>query len=326
MQKYAAQGFTLGTLPGLQGYNPFQEWLYNFVCCPYPGLCQSGLNRVCQTYTAQRISLNPALAQWCGCHLPAGEYEAYSARYNIPAQCSPPCNRQGTIPIVGINGDPVPCRQSTCIIDGVTLNLIDSQVGGGVNFNQVCNNCPDGNCSCIIQDTTVDIQNSVIGGNLIPVNNGCNAYTCYQSNPGVTGPANINVPCGTTGYNPYSDYDQAVAEAQALAQRSSIFWTVVIIGIGLALIFIMILWIHPKTYDASGGTIPRDKSTPAPLSMSSSGYTSINQDGTFQSGNGSFQSADASFQSTDSSYRSIGGPPPPAFASTDTSFRSIEDR
>jgi hypothetical protein len=122
-------------------------------------LCQDGLDRVCETQTAQRISLNPAIAQWCGCHLPPQEYEDYSVKFNIPPECTPMCNRSGTIPIVGINAEPVNCKQNVCLIDEVTVNLINAQIGGGITFDQICGNCGGNPCSCIISNTEIDIIN-----------------------------------------------------------------------------------------------------------------------------------------------------------------------
>lgn len=267
LAKYTAQGFAIGTLPGFPGYNPFQDFLYSTVCCPLPGLCQEGLQVACGTYTAQRISLNPAVAQWCGCHLPGGEYEDYSVKYNIPPQCTPMCNREGTIPIVGINANPILCKQDICLIDGVTVNLISSQIGGGIDFNQVCGNCPNGQCSCIISDTTVDVANSTIGGNLVPVNEGCGNLTCTQTNPGTTGPATITVPCGTTaGYNPYAEYDAEVDAAQSKARKSSFIWTLLIIGVALIIIFLIIVFVHPNLYPGQGAVISRE-TPPKPTSF-----------------------------------------------------------
>lgn len=263
MARYTEQGFAIGTLPGFPGYNPWQDFLYSNVCCPYPGLCQDGLDVVCANKNSQRISLNPAVAQWCGCHLPQNEYENYSVRYNIPPECTPMCNRSGTIPIVGINADPVTCRQNICLIDGVTVNLINSQVGGGINFDQLCgSNCSQSGCSCIVSNTTIDIANSTIGGNLVPVNEGCGSFTCSQTNPGITGPQIINVPCdGTGSFNPYAQYEAELAAAQAAAKKNAWLWTLIAVGTSLILIFFIIFFIHPNFYPSEGTVI----STPKPI-------------------------------------------------------------
>lgn len=267
--RYTSQGFALGTLPGFPGYNPWQDFIYNNVCCPYPGLCQSGLADACATQTAQRISLNPAVAQWCGCHLPGGEYERYSTEFNIPAQCTPMCNRAGTIPIVGINAEAVPCKQNICLIDGVTVNIVSSQIGGGINFNQICANCPNAQCSCIVSNTTVDIGNSTIGNNVVPIGQGCGSISCTQTNPGLTGPNTIPVSCGTGSFNPYTQYDAQTKAAQQQAKKTSWLWTMLTVGIALVLIFFIIFLIHPNFFYEPRTVIVRTAPIPRTVTTSS---------------------------------------------------------
>ena len=277
MTKYQQQGFQIGSMPGFSGYNPWQDYLLANICIPYPGLCQSGVTEICASQTAKTISYLPSIAQWCGCNLPDLEYQAYSAKFNIPPECTPMCNRIGTIPITGINGDPVTCQQNVCLIDGVSVNLISSQVGGGLNFNQVCGNCPGGNCSCIISNTTVDIKNSTVGGNVIPINSNCGSLTCSQTNPGSTGPVEIPIECGTTGNNPFAIYDAKVTLAKKQGQKNALFWTLIVIGSGLLLIFLIIFFINPSLKPLTKHTIPRQPPiTNREFARASDDYDSIN--------------------------------------------------
>ncbi len=246
LEKYESQGFEIGTMPGYPGYNPWQDFMYNNICCPISGLCQTALQTSCATKTKQRISVNPSLSNWCGCHLPIGEYEEYATRFNIPPQCSPTCNRITSIPITGVNGSTVRCAQNICLMDNIAVNLVNSQIGGGINFNQVCGNCGNGQCSCIITDATIDVRNSTIGGNFVPISQGCGNTMCTQTNPGSTGPAIINVECGLTGpFNPYADLDAKQAAATAEGKRRSWLWTVLAIIIGIILIFLIIVILQP---------------------------------------------------------------------------------
>ncbi len=260
LKHYLENGFVVGSLPGSRTYNTFQDVLFSNVCCPYAGVCQAGLSVACSVYNADMISRNPLAAQWCGCHLQASEYESYSANYNIPPQCTPLCNVSGTIPIVGINGNPVLCEQNICIIDNTTVNIANSQTGGGLNFNQICNSdCGSMPCSCIVNGTTIDIDNSIIGGTVIGNSDGlnggvgisqsCGTFTCKQANPGLIGPDFIDVPCGATGtINPYTAYDAAVAQNESVSRKHGFFWTVVIIGGGLLVLFLLIFLLHPRLY------------------------------------------------------------------------------
>lgn len=328
MARYTEQGFAIGTLPGFPGYNPWQDFLYSNVCCPYPGLCQDGLDVVCANKTAQRISLNPAVAQWCGCHLPQNEYQDYSVKYNIPPECTPMCNRAGTIPIVGINADPITCKQNICLIDGVTVNLINSQIGGGIDFDQLCGNCAGAQCSCIVSNTTIDIANSTIGGNVVPINEGCGSLTCSQTNPGITGPQTITVPCdGTGSFNPYAQYEAELAAAQAAAKKNAWLWTLIAVGIALVLIFFIILFVHPNFYPSEGAVISTTKPTNTQFLSSSSTFSSI--DGS--SIGGDFSPSSTTFSSVEGS--SIGFQPDPSsrdigsggFARSSSTLSSVED-
>ena len=247
IERYTSQGFVIGALPGDVGYNPWQDMLYDTICCPYPGLCQPALTQVCALATTQRLALNPSLNKWCGCHLPQGEYQDYSVKYNVPPECTPMCNRASAVPLTGLDGLPIQCQQNICIIDNVTLNLINSEIGGGVNFNNLCGSCANTFCSCIISDTTIDITNSIIGGNVIPITQICGQLTCSKTNPGNTGPADITVPCDAPStYNPYAEYQAEIKAAQNAARKTSWLITLIVIGVSLLLIFLIILIIHPN--------------------------------------------------------------------------------
>jgi hypothetical protein len=240
IEKYNKQGFTLGSLPGTEGYNPFQDLLYDNVCCPYASVCQDALEKTCSNKTAQRISLNPDLNKWCGCHLPAEEYLDYSRKFNIPPECTPMCNRVSVLPITGINSKPVNCNQSICLIDDISVNLVNAQIKGGLNFNQICGTCPSGSCSCIIDNDTVDIRNSTIGGNATVINEGCGGGVKTQTNPGITGPNKIDVNFDQNNFNPYKEFEKDLLEAKEQAFKLSSLWTLLIIGLGILIVYILI--------------------------------------------------------------------------------------
>lgn len=246
LQRYQEQGFSIGTPPSYQGYNIFQDLLYSEICCPYPGLCQPALRNICSDKTAQRLSLNLPLMQWCGCHLPSNEYQNYSIKYNILPQCTPMCNRQGVIPIVGINSEPITCQQNICIIDEINVNLINSQVGVGIEFDQVCGNCKNSQCSCIISNATIDINNSTINGNFVPISEGCGNFFCTQDNSSRIGPLVITTQCGDN-QNPLSNLQQRIAKEEKEAQKRSWIYTIIIIGIFLLILFFLVFFINPKS-------------------------------------------------------------------------------
>lgn len=251
MAHYAANGFVIGSLAGTAGYNPWQDLIYNEVCCPYPGLCQSGLANACARFTAQRISYNPEIARFCGCHLPAGEYAADSSKFGITTECSPTCNRADVIPLVGVGAVPLTCTSSTCLINDLTVNLINAQIGGGINFAQVCGNCADGSCSCIVSNTTLDVVNSAIGGNLDVVTQNCGALNCEQANSTQIGPSTLLLPCTATE-NPLSAYEAAQAAATAQTARRSVILTVVVVLVLLFIVFVILYFFARRPRSPAG--------------------------------------------------------------------------
>jgi hypothetical protein len=242
IQRYQEMGYKIGTDPGQPGYNSFQEFLYTNICCPYSGMCSSALRKSCATQTSQRISLNPTTSKWCGCHLPPEEYQAYELRYGIEPQCSPMCNRADVVKQAGRNLNPLVCTTNTCIIDNVTVNLLSSNVQGGLTFSQMCGSCGSGTCSCIISYSNVNVNNSTIGGSVIPALNECGVTTCSQTNPGLYGPETITVPCDDTTSNIYQEYDDRVRNSASQSRLAGVLWSLCIIGLILVLIIIL-FWI-----------------------------------------------------------------------------------
>lgn len=243
-QKFTSEGGVLGAFPGFPGYNPWQGFMHDQICCPFPSLCQGSLQQICENKNTEDLSKNPGEAQWCGCHLPLSEYEQYSVLYNIQPQCTPICNRLGVIPKVGNSGVPITCNQNICLIDNVTLNLINAQVRGGINFEQVCSGCQGAQCSCIVSDTTIDISNSTIGGNFVPIAEGCGSSTCYQTNNTSLGPERIPILCPagvSQGNNPFATYQATQVAGQQKASKTGWMITVFVAAGLLLLMFSLIL-------------------------------------------------------------------------------------
>lgn len=141
-RKYQAQGFRIGTLPGLPGYNSFQDNILKPICTTAPGICQQGLNTTCSNTTTDELLRNPGMVPWCGCYMPNDQYEKYVNLYQVDKECTPICARQGNIPVISADGrQTVLCNQNVCIIDDVTISLENTNVGGSINFSQFCGGC-----------------------------------------------------------------------------------------------------------------------------------------------------------------------------------------
>lgn len=229
--KYTSLGYVIGSLPGNPGYNEFQTNLFS-VCFAAPGICQSQLNSICAAESAANLQINPGIAPWCGCYLPAAEYASYTDTYQVTRQCTPYCNREGTIPLVAPDLVTVePCTQSLCIIDNVSLTLLNSSIGD-LTFSQLCGSCGNtasNTCQCVISDLNIIAVDSQIGS--INLSQNCGKTNCVRTNPDPNGtPQTLTVPCDAPAdFNPFA--------------TSSSSTETIIITIGIVLAFVIILLI-----------------------------------------------------------------------------------
>lgn len=256
-EKYRKNGFVLGARPGEQGYYPFQDFLYQ-ICCSAPVICQTGLSNTCGIYTAERLSYNPDVANWCGCYLPDGQYADYVNKYQINKECTPMCNRKNSIPIVSGDNTPKPCTQTDCFINNVSIDLINSTVGD-VNISQMCGNCqskvPGGvsSCSCVISDTSIDGANAQIQG--ININEACSSTKCRVTNPDPNGsPAYIEIPCDQAGSSDaFGNANSELLKKEQEKKRTRNVIIIIVAILILALFFLAILFIRPSTSGVNAG-------------------------------------------------------------------------
>lgn len=137
----------------------------------------------CGRYGISDVLKNPLLRKWCGCVL---NPEEYAQRYpEIPIECTPMCNSSDVIQYS------TQCQGTECVIDGVTLSLVESQTQG-LSITQVCQACGNSiasdttkisqTCTCVIDNTVITAVQSYIGN--ISINEMCGV--------GSTGPAPPN--------------------------------------------------------------------------------------------------------------------------------------
>lgn len=190
LERYAREGYILGSTPGLPGYNPFQDLIYSSVCCRFPNLCSDSLSSACAGFSAQQLSYNVSAANICGCYLPDNEYAKYVDEFQVNKECTPLCNRPGSVPLSNPDGSAVRCRQDICIIDDIAFNLTTTNITGEINITQMCANCSDNSsyddrasasCSCNINANEINTSGDEIGG--IDINNTCTGTSCNITNP-----------------------------------------------------------------------------------------------------------------------------------------------
>jgi len=192
-------------------YTPLSSLIYNNLCCRFPELCQEILPKICETKTTEDISLNPNVARLCGCFLSSSEYQHYFETYGISIECSPMCNNNYIIPLTDVDKNPIVCNETVCIIDNVSVNILNSQVNGSVNISQFCGNCGNGSsCTCIVDGDTLQISDSTVNGN-INLNEVCGNTFVNTINQQNYGPKNVQVTLenynyGNNGFNAPTNY------------------------------------------------------------------------------------------------------------------------
>lgn len=182
---YNIDGFQL-VAPGNPGFNAFQDRLLR-ISLDFPAAARTFLNEnLCNTRTRESISRDLEQISFCGCHLPEDQYRTAENQLGVGIQCDSLCAMATSIPISTSGGAVVRCEQNVCIIDGVTLNLVESSAGD-ISFSQICGSCgPNSQCSCSIVDLNINVDNSTIGN--IDLSQECGTQQCYKTVNGILQP------------------------------------------------------------------------------------------------------------------------------------------
>ena len=193
--------------------------------CSNFGTCDAQLKNMCSNYSREEIfnayktyldltKVNPndpnAVAyknifQACGCHLPPSQYTEWGnlGVDEVNTACDPMCMLPNVIPQFN-NGVKAQCSQSLCVLDNITIDIINSQTGN-INFNTLCGGtgCANGNCRCIFSNINVIQTGSSVGG----INFSQNCGSC--STPDPNNPGNfLQIDCKSglpSGVTPTSD-------------------------------------------------------------------------------------------------------------------------
>ena len=246
--RYGEDGGRLDVRESGQGNDQLNSLIWQ-ICSTNPGLCQRALYRYCANTTVDTLTRNPSILPWCGCYMPPEQYAKYTDLYQISRECTPTCNIKGVVPLPSDTGvGTKTCKQTTCVIDDISIAIAQSQVSGGISFSQLCSSCQaaiegsgTGTCQCVITGGTFRIIDAQIGNISVSQQCGANA-TCYQQ---VTRPdgtmQTIKVPCDAqTDYNPYAEVErqEAINRTAAMSLRNLKIALVFL----LVLVIIIILW------------------------------------------------------------------------------------
>lgn len=256
IRHYKDNGFVLGAFPGTTGYHILQTILYTYVCCVIPGACELALETSCYGYSAQRIDANPELAKFCGCHMNPSIYLPYSAQYNIQPECQPICNNVPTLKRTNGKGQIIDCDKTICLIDNSTVSILNSTVAGGIQFNNVCGNCKDASCACIIASNTIEIINgSEIKGSIINSNK-CGKIMCQVPNPDPTGLPMIEIPCEDNPGRYFDDLNTAKSAKDKSNSQTRQTIAIVMIFILLFLMIAIVFILRNRLATDTIGDIP----------------------------------------------------------------------
>lgn len=248
-EKYSELGYSLGARKSDANYHPFQDYITENICKNFPIVCESALENFCSNFAIKQLSINSDLNKLCGCYLPQKEISHYLNDLQITNECTPLCNRDDTIKRVDSYGNCKTCQQSICLIDNVTISLINSHVGGSINVENFCGSCgSNSECICMITDSTIEILNSKVNKN-IDVTANCKSNICYVENKSGVGPGKYPVSCEQSSVE-YSPYSELVSKTQQVQRRSMIISWVITgsIVIGIILVTLIILFLISKLW------------------------------------------------------------------------------
>lgn len=160
--------------------DPFFATTAPHLCGVAKGACDPVLDSYCSQFLKEDLASDPTLQTLCGCHLstcvpnknrgpndppcapipnPGIKFNNTITRANqyvypdITIPCDPVCRYKNTIE----RSDMKPCSGTTCIMDHVTINQINSS--GDISLDQMCG-CKSGDCSCHINDLNINEINS----------------------------------------------------------------------------------------------------------------------------------------------------------------------
>ena len=225
--------------------DPFTKKMADY-CAQYPGLCDVYLQNVCSNVTADELRKKPQLARLCACFMPNDQYLLPGI---IPIECNSMCALNQHPEINGVVrgqinqqtgiGEPIVCNQSTCVMNDVTADLINTSITGSVDFTQLCGNCPSGSCTCVFNDIALSAMNASVKGNIdfVQTCKGCSTNAGVVNCDGSSVPSYIPTSEVVNIQNEASQIQQQIAN---IYQKNKFYWYIllgfiILVGIGLVL-------------------------------------------------------------------------------------------
>lgn len=151
-------------------------------CRQFPGICGPHLkNQICSLVKPETLTdPNSWKPQLCGCY--SSPFGFYDQKDPQVIACSPACNNYRSVPLSDPKtGLTIGCSGTVCAIDHVSINLVQSSIGGKPTFSQICPCSPKNQCHCFLYNITVnDFSNPEEAG--INFENNCSQKTVFSTN------------------------------------------------------------------------------------------------------------------------------------------------
>ena len=158
-----------GKIYDSQKPNPFIKYALKY-CNQYPGACDSPLQDYCSAANRGDMVFDKTLQKICPCFMTQDSQHYPFYKKGIPTECDSLCTIAQIRP--SSNGQLLQCTETVCVIDDVTFNIANSNVGG-IDFNMMCGNCGGAGCSqCYIDGVDINTINSNLNGG-ITINQEC---------------------------------------------------------------------------------------------------------------------------------------------------------
>ncbi len=224
--------------------------------CGATNSCDKILDQYCSQFLKEDLIKDPTLQTLCGCHLSTSlnppldqglkltDTIVRPNQYRYPdltINCDPYCSVKNTIH----RSDQDTCKSSTCIMDHVDINVINSDTGP-IDISQMCGNCSNGVCNCFINDLDINIINSKVPDGVKVFQKCGNCFSFSEDQPCESGkvvqidcttlkPIDPTIPIPNAGC--HTSYSRAYLSGSKNSGNKKLF---IIIGISLVIIFLII--------------------------------------------------------------------------------------
>lgn len=227
--------------------NPFVRKAIN-LCNSFPGACDDTLTEQCsqftwadldpEQYSGENNNINGTnLIDTCGCFLPSDQY-VLSSQDKITRPCNTICGMPNAVKPYDSNtpANTQQCGGTTCVIDSVTFDSVDSS-NGGFSLTQACSQSGSGPFICYLGND-INLDNSGYGN--VQIQQNCDE--CYIFDPSDTSKQPEKVNCagsGSSGPIPSNGTVSPIINFQTiLASAKSIKW--VLLGGGIFIILLLV--------------------------------------------------------------------------------------